>query len=205
MIRVPEEIDFETARISVAHEIGHILIHQRGTELDHATIRLSSTSEEEALAEYGGRLLLLPTTIFQPPLGVNLAQYAVEQAGVARVTVHSAVSRLGDPDILVPGLQGAILWRINPQVPASHPISTRLTPQWHLCPGAFVPVRRSKARPGCLVAQIAEAPGPISASSVETVSIGTFVGVFRVDAFAWGAISQGTRLVLSVFRRLCES
>ncbi|HEY6352248.1 MAG TPA: ImmA/IrrE family metallo-endopeptidase [Candidatus Angelobacter sp.] len=204
-IRVPEEIAFETARISVAHEIGHVLIHRRGNDFDHATIRLPSSPEEEALAEYAARLLLLPVGVFQPPLGVNLAQYAVEQAGTAKVTVHSAVSRLGDPDIFVPGIIGAILWRINPNIPESHPVSSRLTPQWHLCPGHFVPVKRCKARAGSLIARVADSPSAVSLSAIETVSIGTFVGTFRVDAFGWGSIPQGTRLALAIFRNLSES
>ena len=202
IIKIPEEIEFETARISVAHEIGHVLIHRRGEECDGVTIRLSSSTEEEALSEYAARLLLLPSVFFWPVAEANLAEYAVERAGVAKVTIHSAVSRLGDPDMCNLGVRGAIFWKINPNLPRSGPLYTRLTPRWHLCPGAFVPVLRSKARAGSLIAELADSSSPSKGWDVQTVNIGTFIGTFRVDVFAWGSVTEGTRSVLSVFRDL---
>jgi hypothetical protein len=200
IIKIPDEIEFETARLSVAHEIGHLLIHRRGGTCDEATIRLSTSTEEEALAEYAARLLLLPGNTFCPRAEENLAEYAVAQAGIAKAPVHSAVSRLGDPDVPSLGVRGAILWRINPELPKSGPLYTRLTPQWHLCPGAFVPVRRCKARVGSLIAELADLPSAKAGSDIQSVNIGTFVGTFRVDVFAWGSVPDGTRSVLSVFR-----
>jgi hypothetical protein len=202
VIKIPDEIEFETARISVAHEIGHLLIHRRGEECDAVTIRLSSSAEEEALSEYAARLLLLPSAFFWPEAETNLAQYAVERAGVAKVTIHSAVSRLGDPDMCNLNVRGAIFWKINPELPRSGPLYTRLTPRWHLCPGAFVPVSRSKARAGSLIAELADSSSPSRGWDIQTVNIGTFIGTFRVDVFAWGSVSEGTRSVLSVFRDL---
>lgn len=201
-IRIPEELDYQTARVSVAHEIGHLLIHRRGTSYDAATMRLGSSDEEEALAEYAARLLLMPSSFWSPVLDeTNLAEYAITQASLMRVTVHSAVMRFGDPDVVSPRVQGAILWRINPNIPPSESIHARLTPHWHLCPSAFVPIRRCKARAGSLIAELAAVEAASVGCKVEDVRIGSFAGRFRVDAFSWGSVQDGTRLVLSVFRR----
>jgi hypothetical protein len=117
-----------------------------------------------------------------------------------RVTLHSAVTRFGDPDVTSPRVLGAILWRMNPEVSTIEPIHARLTPQWHLCPGAFIPVRRCKARMGSLVADLAgTGNAAVGESRLEDVAIGTFTGCFRADAFAWGSVIDGTRIVLSLF------
>src|SRR5262249_43486069 len=50
-IKIPEGIDQATARVSIAHELGHFMIHRRGDRHDQATLRLPSGPEEEALAE----------------------------------------------------------------------------------------------------------------------------------------------------------
>ncbi len=202
-IKIPENLDYGTARVSVAHELGHLLIHRRASGYDKATLRLPSSTQEEALAEYGARLLLIPSYLWSPPLpDANLSEYALKRSSITRVTLHSAVLRLGDPDIETPDVCGAILWRMNPQVSKSEPISGRMTPHWHLCPGAFVPVGRCKARNGSLIAELADSDLPTAGARVEEVRIGTFVGGFRIDAVAWGSIADRTRLVLSVFREL---
>ncbi len=199
-VLIPEDVDFATARISVAHEIGHLLIHTRDGSIDTATIRMPTNSIEESLAEYGARLLMLPRKMWEKDrFRQNMAEYCVLQSSVARVTIHSAVARLGDPDLPETHVRGAILWRITQPHHQSHTVYDRLTPFWHLCPGAFVPLKRSKARRGSLVAQLAEELGAAIGSRIEDVHIGTFCGVFRVDAFAWGSVAEGTRLVLSVF------
>jgi hypothetical protein len=59
-ITLPPNIGWNRGRVAAAHEIGHIVIHRRETEYDEATIRLGSSPEEAILAEYAGRLLLLP-------------------------------------------------------------------------------------------------------------------------------------------------
>ena len=203
-INIPEAVDYLTARLSVAHELGHLIIHRRGSSYDEATLRLRSSPEEEALAEYAARLLLIPSSLCSPTPETNLAEYAVTQSNRVRVTIHSFVARLGDPDVALATVRGAILWRMHPSVPAFEPLHARLTPQWHLCPDAFVPIRKSKARPGSLVAQLAAAETSTAMSRLEEVSIGSFVGYFQVDAFAWGSVEDGTRLVLSVFREFCK-
>jgi hypothetical protein len=200
LINIPEAVDYLTARLSVAHELGHLLIHRRGKSYDEATLRLHSSPEEEALAEYAARLLLIPSSLCSLTQETNLAEYAITQANRMRVTIHSFVVRLGDPDVASGPVCGAILWRMHPSVPAWEPLNARLTPQWHLCPDAFIPIRKCKARPGSLVAQLAAAGTPAAMSRLEDVSIGSFVGHFQVDAFAWGSVEDGTRLVLSVFR-----
>jgi len=197
-IKVADSVSYDTARISAAHEIGHLLIHRKGTKYDEATLRLPSTPAEEALAEYGARLLLLP--VCQPFKSTNLAEYALMHGSKARVTLHASVSRLTDPDVVDVDIKGAILWRLNAQVEKLRPLSARLTPQWHLCPRQFVPVRKCKARQGSLVADLAESNRLVSDTRVEDVSIGSFIGRFRIDACAWGSVDEGTRLVLSVFR-----
>lgn len=201
-IKIPDAVDYLTARLSVAHELGHLLIHRRGKSYDEATLRLGSSPEEEALAEYAARLLLIPSSLCSPGQEANLAEYSIMQANRMRVTIHSFVLRLGDPDIASPLIRGAILWRMRPTVAASEALNARLTPQWHLCPDAFIPIRKCKARSGSLVADVAATGTSVAMSKVEEVSIGSFVGRFEVDAFAWGSVEEGTRLVLSVFRDL---
>ncbi len=200
-IRIPPQTDYTTGRVSVAHEIGHVLVHRRGKAFDEATVRLPSSPEEEGLAEFAARLLLMPSKLWSGfPAGKNMAEDAITRSSLARVTIHSAVTRFGDPDLEDTGIRGAILWRLNPDVPGHRAVHERLTPQWHLCRGSFVPIRRSKARAGSLIADIAEHPGVLADSRVEDVRIGTFIGNFGVDAFAWGSVVDGTRLVLAVFR-----
>ena len=200
-IRIPPQVDYATARVSCAHEIGHILVHQRGNSFDEATVRLPSTPEEECVAEYGARLLLMPSNMWlQTPVGTSLAADVVARSRVARVTIHAAVTRLGDPDLDDTGVRGAILWRLNPEVPSYKAVHERLTPQWHLCRGAYVPIKRSRARAGSLIADVAQRSAVAAESRVEDVRIGTFVGLFRVDVFAWGSVADGTRLVLAIFR-----
>jgi hypothetical protein len=50
------------------------------------------------------------------------------------------------------------------------------------------------------VAQVAAAQASVAKSELEDVNIGSFVGQFRNDAFAWGSVEDGTRLVLTIFR-----
>lgn len=200
LISIPKSVDYATGRLSVAHELGHLLIHRRGEEHDQATLRLGSSPEEEALAEYAARLLLLPSRLCQPPSEANLAEFAITQASRMRVTIHCFIARLGDPDIAPTSIEGAILWRMRPDVAASEPLYARLTPQWHQCRDAFIPIRKCKARPGSLVEHLAAEDAPVAKSRREEVNIGSFAGHFRIDAFAWGSVNDGTRLVLSVFR-----
>jgi uncharacterized protein DUF955 len=195
-IAIPEGVDGYRARVSVAHEISHVLIHRRGDTYDDVTTKLPSSREEEALAEYGARLLLLPS---EPERIENLAEHAVRWARYAEVTVHAAACRLGDPDQNLPPLRGLVLWKINPKIPTTATIAERLTPAWHLCPGAFVPIGRCKARPDSLVAELAMASGSAAGIVAEDVRIGSLLGCFKVHAFAWGSLLSGTRLVLSVF------
>lgn len=196
-INIPETVqDRETARISAAHEIGHALIHRRDEGYDEATLQLGSSPDEEALAEYGARLLLMPSQLWINDRGDNSASDAVTLKSRADVTMHSAVARLGDPDIGDSTLRGAILWRLHARVPSNAAVHERLTPQWHLCPGFFVPIGKCKARTRSLVSEAAAQPGRVALSGDEEVSIGSFVGFYKVDVFAWG--SQH-RLVLSLF------
>ncbi len=199
-IRIPDNVSHEMARISVAHEIGHLLIHRRKLGYDEATLRLPSSNAEETLAEYGARLLLMPLLTGELVQSNNLAEFALAQCSRSRVTLHSAVTRLGDPDVPSADIVGAILWRMNARVEDAQPVGARLTPQWHLCPGQFIPVGKCKARETSLVAELGGKGKPVSGSSVEDVNIGSLNGSFRIDACAWGSIADGTRLVLSVFR-----
>jgi len=91
----------------------------------------------------------------------------------------------------------------EPAVAGDHVgIERRLTPQWFECPGAFIPVGKCCARAGSLVAHLAaEADNVVAGNRVEDVQIGTLVGRFRVDAFAWGSLRTGTRLVLFLCSR----
>ena len=114
VITIPESVDYPTARLSVAHELGHLLIHRRGEEHDEVTLRLGSSPAEEALAEYAARMLLIPSGCCEAAAGANLAEFAIAQASRLRVTIHCFVERLGDPDVASTSIQGAILWRMRP-------------------------------------------------------------------------------------------
>jgi len=195
-IQIPAGVPDHRARVAVAHELGHVLIHKRGSSYDDVTIRLAASDREEAVAEYAARLLLLPTRQIERE---NLAERAVRQANEARVTVHAAASRLGDPDMRCEFVRGAILWKLNPSVPSKSALAERLTPAWRLCPGAFIPIGKCKARKDSLIAELARATGSSSDVRIENVKIGSLEGVFRVHGFAWGSIAGGTRLILSIF------
>jgi hypothetical protein len=201
-IRLPPHIDFSTARISIAHELGHFLIHS--TSASRVTSRLPTSGEEEAVAEYGARLLLMPPKKCQADYSANLAEVALCWSQNARTTLHSAVERLGDPDVGLKSLRGAILWRVGENGPNSADLYTRLEPRWHLCESAFVPIGKCKARRQSLVAAAASECSFVTASAVEEVRIGTFEGVFRVDVVSWGSISEGTRIVLSIFSEVAN-
>jgi hypothetical protein len=202
-IRLPLNIGWNRGRVAAAHEIGHVLIHRREDGYDEATIRLGSTSEEEALAEYASRLLLLPKDLRDRWLteakSDNYALTSVIVAHRAQVSLHTATARLGDPDIGNHTIRGAIFWRMANKS-ASSEAEVVLTPYWHLCPGAYVPVGRCKARKGSLIGEFANETDRVAGSRVEEVNVGTLQGRFLIDAFAWGSRADRTRVVLSVFR-----
>jgi hypothetical protein len=203
VVVIPDDVDRETAKVSVAHEIGHFLLHWRGHQLDEATIRMPADPIEEALAEYAARLLLLPQEIWSGITPItNLAEYAITQCGLAGVTINSSVSRLGDPDLSGVDVRGAIFWRMQGDWQRHLPVNEQISPHWFRCPGAFIPVNRSKARPGSLVADLAGYEGTAFASRVEQVRIGTLTGTYIVDGYAWGSLEEGRRVVLTVFRPL---
>ena len=197
LIRIPPNIEFERARVTVAHEIAHVLIHKREHGHDDATVRLGSSDVEEAIAEYGARLLLMPVRLnLSPASDENLAVWSVRKARRARVTVYAALARLGDPDMQNREVRGAILWR--PRSDSLDSTYESLSPYWHLCSDTFVPIGRCKARRGSLVSELAAHSGQLASTSIEQVHIGSLEGHFRVDAFAWG--EGNARVVLSVFR-----
>jgi hypothetical protein len=201
-VEIPDGVDGYRARVAAAHEIGHVLVHKRGDKYDDVTTRLPTSIHEEAIAEYAARLLLLP---FKKSGVENLASYAIRSAREAEVSIHAATCRLGDPDQGYPFLRGAVLWKLNPRTRGGSTMAERLTPAWHLCPGAFVPIGRCKARAGSLVSEVAGESASAGSVRIEDVHIGSFAGAFRVHAFAWGSASAGTRLVLSMFEALEEA
>jgi len=201
-VEIPDGIDGYRARVAAAHELGHVLLHKRGDKYDEVTTRLPASAHEEAIAEYAARLLLLPS---RNARASNLASYAVRLASEGEVTVHAATCRLGDPDQDYPLLRGAVLWRLNPKIRDASTLAERLTPAWHLCPGAFVPIGRCKARVGSLIDEVASESTSAGGVRTEEVSIGSLRGTFRVHAFAWGSVPVRTRLVLSVFEALVDA
>jgi hypothetical protein len=200
-IQLPSGIGVMRGRVSVGHEIGHYLIHRRGTTIDTVTARLPTSMEEEALAEYAGRLLLMPRSYERVLASSNIALACLEQARQFDVTLHAATARLGDPDShLQPSIRGVILWRMNPYISSSEPIAVRLSPHWHLCRDAFIPVRKCHAGRTSLIGELgAMGEETAVASRLERVEIGSLRGCYRVDAVAWGSSRRGTRTVLSVF------
>lgn len=202
VITVPPGFDYVKARITAAHELGHVLIHKRASGYDQVTLRLGTTAMEETLAEYAARLLLIPKNFIDfaaLTLSGNLAVRCIELAEDAGVSIHAAVARVGDPDVPDVGVRGAIRWRVRSRSIESEPQT--LASYWHLCGATFVPLRRGGVRKNSLVARLFEDfDGPISDSDREDVRIGQLCGCFRVDAFAWGSKKNGTRHVLSIFR-----
>lgn len=208
VIHLPESVrDRALARVVVAHELGHILIHQRGNCLDQMTVGLESTPEEEAIAEYAARLMLTPKEMVGPVQGYTLAQSCVYLAGSLSVTIHASALRFGDVEIqtkLRSPVRAVILWRLSARSPSVAATASRLTPQWFIAPSAFIPVGRCHARGGSVIAQAADyecGEKPAALQCVEEVRIGSLKGTFLVDAFAWGSLRAGRRLVLSFF---CE-
>jgi IrrE N-terminal-like domain len=190
------------ARVSAAHELGHYLIHLRDGELDYSTLCAGSTPEEEVLSEYIGRLLLMPLNQFQTHFkqanGYSLA--CLTAASKAVVSMHASAARIGDPDRPQTNrMRGTIFWRLHPTKTQSLSIEERLTPNWHLCPGAFIPIRKCQARKGSIIATLASSDEDVQGVAEEDVEIGTLRGRFQVDAFAWGSLRRGTRCVLSIF------
>lgn len=189
------------ARISVAHEIGHYLIHAPHGILNWGTFSSPSSREEEIIAEYIGRLLLLPGASVNDQLARSRTQTeaCVRSASKALVSIHTAVSRLADPDQpAAANFRGAILWGLNRRVGIDRPLAERLTPFWHIC-SEFVPIRKCSARTGSIVAELGAMNGDAASSQKEDVHIGAFRGRFLVDGFAWGNVAKGTRLVLTIF------
>ena len=199
LVVIPEEVNGYRARMAAAHELGHVLVHKRGDDYDPVTTRLPSSSEEEAIAEYAARLLLIPT---KDSSVQNLAEDVVRWARHSEVTIHAAACRLGDPDHVSPQLRGVVLWKLSNRVGSDSILANRLTPAWHLCPNAFIPIGKCSARAGSLVAELAEGYTPASDIRAEGVQIGSLRGNFRVHGYAWGSVSAGTRLALSVFEEL---
>jgi hypothetical protein len=189
------------ARVSIAHEIGHFLIHSRGHKLDDVTLRTNSTHEEEIMSEYIGRMLLLPHDPFQSTFvdAKCLSMACINAASVYAVSIHTATGRLGDPDQMNRRMRGAIFWRLLPTVPEVASAQKRLSPFWHLCPGAFIPIRRCHARSDSVIGTIADGETDAYATAEEEVQIGALTGRYLVDAFAWGSVRSGSRSVLSLF------
>lgn len=199
-ITVPDGLDWHRARVSVAHEIGHLLMHRVADGVDATTVRLRSTPEEEALAEYAARLLLMPGERAPVDVGSSLSETCLGEAGVRGVTLHAATARSADPDRTNRRVRGAVLWGVRESAPDDDPVERRLTPKWHLCPGAFVPIGRCRARGGSVVAELAALGGDrVSKIAEESVAIGTLQGNYEVDAVAWGSLRGRTRLILSLF------
>jgi Zn-dependent peptidase ImmA (M78 family) len=198
IVRLPLNIGWNRGRVAAAHEIGHVLIHRRGDAYDQATIRLGSTPVEEVLAEYAARLLLLPRELLDPWLvecrTENYALKSVKLAQLAQVSLHAATARLGDPDAGNWKIRGAILWRMSKSA------EQFLTPYWHLCPGAYIPLARCKARKGSLIDELGNETSRAAGSRVEEVNVGSLRGKFLIDAFSWGSLADRTRVVLSVFQ-----
>lgn len=190
-----------SARASIAHEIGHFLIHSREKGLDSNTLSLPTTSEEEVLSEYLGRLLLLPRSDVRTRIGSaeSWALACLEMASTASVSLHAVASRLFDPDQNVRPLRGVIYWKRNPKIATSESIETQLSPYWHLCPGAYIPIRRCHVLHGSLVGRIVSADGDAREIGEEDVQIGSLKGRFLVDGFSWGSAKLGSRMALSLF------
>lgn len=219
-IVISADMSRDQARVAVAHELGHLLIHRHDSSIHPETSRVPSTPAEEALSEYAGRMLLMPGTLShdqQSQRPIELEHSAdrlqldmfpskssvlacLQEAGQRNVTLFASAARHGDAD-RHPDLHGAILWTMDSRVDPALPVYSRLTPAWHHCGTAFVPIRRCTARKNSAVDKAAAVTGQHNAivEKIESVSIGSFSGKYRVEAFAWGSVPRGTRRVLSFF------
>jgi hypothetical protein len=190
-----------SARVSIAHEIGHYLIHFREGRIDGQTLALPTSPEEESLSEYLGRLLLLPWDDIRDQVthANSWALACLELAGKGAVSVHAVANRLNDPDQDVRPMQGAIYWKRNPKISKDAPIERQLSPYWHTCPHTYIPIRKCHVLHDSVIARVAAADGDAKDVGEELVDIGTLKGRFLVDCFAWGSANSGTRTALSLF------
>lgn len=199
-IIIPDSFDRTQARITVAHEIGHYLVRQTADGIDTATEMPNPTEEEEAMAEYASRLLLMPGEVSPDINQLSLALTCINEAGLRQVSIWAAVARSADPDRKPLGVRGAILWKIKKANVEPDLVHEMLAPEWHLCPNAFVRIGKGGCRQGSLIAQLAgQGNTDALGTSEESVRIGGFVGNYKIDAFAWGSLKKGTRRVLSIF------
>jgi hypothetical protein len=195
------------ARISAAHELGHYLIHLRDGRLNDQTLRSKSSPEEEALSEYIGRLLLMPTSQFDPysEPSPNYSIQCLSLASRAHVVANASAARLMDPDHRVTPVKGIIFWKLRAQEPESLSVAQRMTPTWHHCGDAFIPIGKCHAKGDSLIATLAASNQRCEGVSEEDVHVGSFSGRFRVDAYAWGSLRDRTRCVLSVFCQITSN
>lgn len=195
-ITIPPGSNRADARISVAHELGHLLIHSRGKQVDEITVKLGTSREEEALAEYMGRLLLMEKRLCHSDLSDDgMTRLCFDLSSAANVPLIVALARIGDPDQNL-GVAGVIIWDLRRDRQPT--IAERLRPYCRLCGAAFIP-DRSHAREGSLTAIVASGESERIVVGTESVRIGRFVGEFRVEAYGWGSEERGTRKVLSIF------
>jgi hypothetical protein len=193
----------ELARVEIAHELGHWVIYNRNGIPDRKLLRLETSAQEEAVAEYIARCLLMPSK--QKNVGggeTNESVRCMLQAGIAAVPIYCSAARRGDPDQKTDRIDGAILWGLKRRPKLGEALADAMTPYWHLCGAEFVPIGRCRARYGSLVERLATlGDEEVSDRHDEEVAIGTLRGNFVVDGFAWGSVRRGTRLVLTIFQK----
>jgi hypothetical protein len=197
VVRLRRQLPEPRARLSIAHELGHFLVRSVDYDLGRSA---SSTPEEEEVAEYGARLLLMPPRLFASTIATGtepLPARCLRTAGALRTTIRSVAVRLFDPDVRCFSLAAIILWRMAEE--QDDTTGPRFVPWWFVAPNTFVP-RAAWARHSCVVMTAAMSAEPDTvAGNVEDVAIGSLAGRFRVDAFAWGRLSDQSRVVLSCF------
>jgi len=201
-INLPYGLHLDLARFVVAHEIGHWILYKHLIEKSPSILQRGSTPEEEYLACYAARRLLIPDSSFYEPASSNksLSYKCILATGRARVTLYTATLRFGDYDICSTKIDTAILWKINPSISKDKPVFHRLTPQWFCSREKFIPVGKCRARENSIIEEMAkDSSKACYGNRIEKVDIGELNGEFNVDAYSWGSIKDGTRLVLSIF------
>jgi hypothetical protein len=196
-------------RLSVAHEIGHLIVDycspDRGSHWGHYD------SEVESLCNRLAGQLLAPDWAlrrhFEQDCGLADWRHSIRCSTILAaaskfgISVDAAASRIFSELDLAPGV-AAIIWRHagNTVKPTSEK-DLRISSAWHSLQGSVYIPRNKTAPVGSVIRKASKESGVFSA--VEDLTFGKLRGRFQVDASGFGPNSDrsalcGSRSVLSL-------
>src|SRR5712692_4351583 len=201
-------------RLSIAHEIGHLIVsHCSGVAVGHR--RHEDPFTEALCNQLAGRLLAPDWALemyFERETG--LADWRskvgcstiISAASKFAISVDAAASRICRELGLAPH-SAAIIWRNreNSVRPGSEKV-LRIASSWH-SRGNSIYIPQNKTAPESSVIMKASRQGGVF-SAVEDLSLGTLRGWWQVEALGFGPYSnrtgtEGVRSVLSLASPLC--